>query len=126
MAHFAQVVNGVVTQVIVAEQDFIDSGAVGPAAQWIQTSYNTQGGVHTLGGTPLRKNYAGIGYSYDTGRDAFIPPKPYPSWVLVDDTCLWESPVPMPSDAGTGTPPKMYTWNEPTTNWVEVVVPATE
>ena len=123
MAHFAQVVNGVVTQVIVAEQDFINSGAVGPAAQWIQTSYNTQGGVHTLGGTPLRKNYAGIGYSYDAGRDAFIPPKPYASWILVDDTCQWESPVPVPSDAGTGTPPKAYTWDEPTTSWVEVVLP---
>jgi hypothetical protein len=125
MAHYAQVVNGVVTQVIVADESFINSGAVGPASQWIQTSYNTQGGVHTLGGTPLRKNYAGIGYSYDTGRDAFIPPKPFASWLLVEDTCQWESPVPMPSDAGTGTPPKMYTWDEATVNWVEVV-PATE
>ena len=82
-----------------------------------QTSYNTSGGVHRLGGTPLRKNYAGIGYTYDAGRDAFIQPKPYNSWLLDENTCLWNPPVAMPEDAGTGEPPKRYTWNEDTTSW---------
>lgn len=77
-----------------------------------RTSYNTHGGVHTAGGTPFRKNYAGIGYTYDPQRDAFIPPKPYPSWVLNEDTCLWDAPVPMPSDG------KMYQWDEATTSWI--------
>lgn len=78
-----------------------------------RTSYNTVGGVHTNGGTPFRKNYAGIGYAYDAQRDAFIPPKPYPSWILNEQTCLWEPPVAMPHDG------KMYQWDEDTTNWVE-------
>jgi len=85
-----------------------------------QTSYNTHGGVHALGGTPFRKNYAGLGYTYDAGRDAFIPPKPYKSWVLNESTCLWGSPIPYPTDVGTPEAPKMYTWNEETVNWVEV------
>ena len=71
----------------------------------------------------MRKNYAGIGYSYDTGRNAFIPPKPYASWVLNESTAQWESPVPMPLDAGTGIPPKFYNWDEATTSWVESVTP---
>ncbi len=79
-----------------------------------QTSYNTHGGVHALGGTPLRKNYAGIGYTYDAGRDAFIPPKPYASWVLNETTCLWDAPVAYPDDG------KRYSWDEATTSWVEV------
>ena len=79
-----------------------------------RTSYNTSGGVHLLGGVPLRKNYAGIGYTYDGARDAFIPPKPYPSWLLDEATCLWEAPVPMPSDGG------RYRWDEATTSWVLV------
>lgn len=112
MSHFAQVDNGIVIQVIVAEQDVIDSGLFGTG--WIQTSYNTHGGVHATGGTPLRKNYAGVGYTYDADRDAFIPPQPYPSWVLNEDTCLWDAPVPMPTDG------KLYSWDEPTTAWVEV------
>ena len=112
MAHFAKVENGIVTQVIVAEQDFINSGHVGDPAQWIQTSYNTFGGIHTLGGTPLRKNYAGNGYTYDAERDAFIPPKPYASWSLNEETCLWEAPVARPDD---GQP---YIWNEGTTSWI--------
>ena len=92
-----------------------------------QTSYNTRGGVHYTDGVPsedqtkaFRKNYAGLGYTYDAGRDAFIPPKPYNSWVLNEDTCLWDAPVAMPADAGTGEPPKRYTWDENTTSWVEV------
>ena len=90
MSHFAKIENGLVTQVIVAEQDFIDSGYVGSPTDWIQTSYNTRGGIHTLGGTPLRKNYAGIGFTYDSTRDAFIPPMPSDgSYILDEDTCLW-------------------------------------
>lgn len=111
MSHFAKVENGVVTSVIVAEQDFIDSGAVGDPSQWVQTSYNTYGGVHSAGGTPLRKNYAGIGFTYDAQRDAFIPPKPFPSWVLNEQTCLWSAPMPMPTDG------KAYVWNESTLTW---------
>jgi hypothetical protein len=110
MGHFAKVVDGVVTQVIVAEQDFINT----QEGDWIQTSYNTQGGVHLLGGTPLRKNYAGIGYTYDSQRDAFIPPKPYPSWTLNEETCQWEALSPYPTDG------KLYLWNETTTSWIEV------
>jgi hypothetical protein len=113
MAHFAQIENGIVTQVIVAEQDVIDSGLFGTG--WIQTSYNTRGGVHANGGTPLRKNYAGVGYAYDSGRDAFIPPKPYPSWVMSEETCLWSAPVERPTEGGA------FIWNEETLNWIEVV-----
>jgi hypothetical protein len=116
MAHFAKVVDGVVTQVIVAEQEFFQTFVDSSPGEWIQTSYNTYGGQHKLGGTPLRKNYAGIGYTYDRTKDAFIAPKPYASWVLNEDTCLWEAPVAMPQDD------KMYTWDEPTTNWVELPI----
>jgi hypothetical protein len=119
MAHFAQIdENNIVTRVLVIEQDVVDSGLFGEPSTWVQTSYNTIGGVHTLGGTPLRKNYAGIGYTYDSVRDAFIPPKPYASWTLVEDTCQWQAPVPMNDDG------KLYTWNEDTLSWVEVTLPA--
>jgi hypothetical protein len=118
MSHFAQIDdNDTVIQVIVAEQDFINSGAVGDPSRWIQTSYNTMGGVHRLGGTPLRKNYAGIGYTYHRQLDAFIPPKPYPSWVLDETTCLYNPPIPYPADAGQGDPPNMYMWNEDEQGW---------
>jgi hypothetical protein len=120
MSHFAKVENGIVTQVIVAEQDFIDSGAVGDPSTWVQTSYNTYGGQHRNGGTPLRMNYAGIGMVYDSVRDAFYAPSPYPSWVLDEATCIWNAPVPLPEDAGQGDPPKAYNWDEATTSWVEV------
>jgi len=110
MSHFAKIENGIVTQVIVAEQDVIDSGLFGTG--WIQTSYNTYGGVHKNGGIPLRKNYAGIGYTYDANRDAFIPPQPYASWVLNENTCCWNAPTSMPTDG------KMYVWNESTLSWV--------
>ena len=83
-------------------------------AIWKQTSYNTLGGVHNNGGTPLRKNYAGIGYTYDEDRDAFIPPKPYASWILNEDTCLWEAPVAYPDDG------ERYVWNESTTSWDQI------
>jgi hypothetical protein len=111
MAHFAQVENGVVTQVIVADQDVIDSGAFGSG--WVQTSYNTQGGQHRFGGTPFRKNYAGLGYTYDPQRDAFIPPQPFSSWTLNEDTCLWQAPVAMP-DTG------MWAWDETIQSWIEI------
>jgi hypothetical protein len=117
MAHFAKIENGVVAQVIVAEQDFIDTGAVGHG--WVQTSYNTRGGIHygqdgqPSGREQLRKNYAGVGYTYDAGRDAFIPPKPFPSWTMSEETCLWSAPTPMPTDD------KRYSWDEPTLAWVE-------
>jgi len=111
MAHFAKVENGIVKQVIVAEQDVIDSGVFGHG--WIQTSYNTHGGKHPED-RPLRMNYAGVGYSYDSARDAFIPPQPFNSWLLNEDTCLWDAPVAMPTDD------KKYVWDEETVNWKEV------
>ena len=113
MAHFAKVCDGFVTQVIVAEPEFFNNFVDSSAGEWIQTSYNTIGGVHQLGGTPLRKNYAGIGFTYDREKDAFIPPKPFTSWVLNESTCLWEAPTPMPDDG------KIYIWVEATTSWVE-------
>lgn len=111
MAHFAKVNNGIVEQVIVAEPEFFNTFVDSSPGQWIQTSYNTHGGVHTLGGAPLRKNYAGIGFTYDAQRDAFIPPKPFPSWELNEETCLWESPTPYPDDG------EEYTWNETSQAW---------
>ena len=111
MAHFAKVENGIVKQVIVAEQEFIDSAVLGHG--WIQTSYNTHGGKHPEG-RPLRKNYAGVGYAYDEQRDAFIPPQPFASWLLNEDTCLWDAPVAMPTDD------KKYAWDEESVSWKEV------
>ena len=114
MSHFAEIdQDNIVVRVIVAEQDFINSGAVGDPRQWIQTSYNTQGGQHLLGGTALRKNYAGPGFVYDYERDAFIPPRPYDSWILDEETCLWTAPVARPNDD------KVYIWNESDQQWVE-------
>ena len=113
MSHFAQInQNNTVTQVIVADQDFIDSGVVGDPSTWIQTSYNTFGGQHRLNRTPLRKNYAGIGYVYDSELDAFIAPKPFESWILNSETCLWEAPIAKPEG--------MYYWNEEELTWVEI------
>ena len=100
--------------VIVAEPEFFETFVDSSPGQWIQTSYNTYGGVHKLGGTPLRKNYAGIGFTYDYEKDAFIPPKPFNSWTLNETTCLWEAPTPRPQDG------KLYDWDETTTAWVEV------
>ena len=174
MSHFAEISgsNNIVTRVIVAEQDFINSGAVGASSNWIQTSYNTKGGVHHCGGieyvtepveakdavlytdediipedkevgdvmipaveaveavyvegkspedvgkpdggVALRKNYAGIGYTYDKDKDAFYTPKPFASWTLDEDTCLWEAPVAYPDDD------KDYSWDEDSQAWVEV------
>jgi len=113
LSHFAKVVDGVVSQVIVAEPEFFQTFVDSSPGEWIQTSYNTRGGQHPEG-RPLRKNYAGIGYTYDRTRDAFIPPKPFASWTLNEDTCLWDAPVAYPTDG------KVYRWDEATTNWVEV------
>ncbi len=109
MAHFAQVVDGVVVNVIVAEQDFIDM--LPDSGSWIQTSYNTKHGVHLSGGTPLRKNYAGIGFAYDPIRDAFIPLQPYPSWILSEETCDWNPPVEYPLNG------QKYQWDENSVSW---------
>jgi hypothetical protein len=109
MAHFAKVVDGIVTQVIVAEPEFFDTFIDTSAGEWVQTSYNTYGGVHILGGTPLRKNFAGIGFTYDKSLDAFIPPKPYPSWVLNEESCLYEPPITKPENPDEN---NSYIWNE--------------
>jgi len=119
MSHFAKVENGIVTQVIVIEQDVLNTGLWGDPGSWIQTSYNTFGGEHRTGGTPMRKNYAGVGYTYDSVRDAFYAPQPYPSWILNESTCIWEAPTPMP-DPVEGS---YYTWDEATTSWVLNTIP---
>ena len=110
MAHFAKVLDGIVQRVIVAEQDYIDQLVETQPGEWIQTSYNTRGGVHSGGGTPLRKNFAGIGYHYDAAADAFYEPQPYPSWTLNTTSYVWEPPVAHPGDGP-------YTWNEETESW---------
>jgi len=115
MSHYAKVNNGIVEQVIVAESDFFDTFVDSSPGEWIQTSYNTHGGIHSNGETPLRKNYAGVGFTYDSTRDAFIEPQPYPSWTLNEDTCQYDSPVPYPTDD------EHYTWDESTTNWKEII-----
>jgi hypothetical protein len=111
MSHFAKVNSGVVEQVIVAESEFFDNFVDSSPGEWIQTSYNTYGGVHANGGDPMRMNYAGINFTYDRVRDAFIPPQPFESWILNEDTCLWDAPVDMPDDDN------IYMWNEETANW---------
>jgi len=113
MAHFAKVQDGIVTKVIVAEPEFFDTFVDDSPGSWVQTSYNTKGGQHPEN-RPLRKNYAGIGFTYDNVRDAFIPPQPFASWTLNETTCLWDSPVTYPDDGET------YEWNEETTSWVNV------
>ena len=129
MSHFAKVVDNIVTEVIVAEQDFIDT--LPDSSAWVQTSYNTRGGKHYApntsdedGGVALRKNYAGVGYTYDSTRDAFIPEQLYPSWLLDEDTCDWDSPVPHPNKDATDENPgdgKFYEWDESIVNWKEIV-----
>ena len=117
MSHFAKVIDGVVTEVIVAEQDYID--AQPDSSIWIQTSYNTRGGKHynpltgEEEGVALRKNYAGEGFIYDKKLDVFYEPQPYSSWILNTDTYLWSPPTPYPTDG------KMYDWDENTTSWKE-------
>ena len=118
MAHFAQIdENNIVTRVLVIEQEMVDTGLWGDPATWIQTSYNTRGGVHYSsdnlpdGGTSLRKNFAGIGYTYDSANDVFYPPKPFNSWLLSTQTWLWEPPIPLPEDD------KPHRWDEDTLSW---------
>ena len=114
MSHYAKVLDGKVIQVIVAEPEFFNTFVDSSPGEWIQTSYNTYGGQHKTGGTPLRKNYAGIGYTYDRVKDAFISPKPFASWVLNETSCLWEPPTSMPNDGNS------YIWNETTESWDQV------
>lgn len=117
MGHFAKVVDGKVSQVIVAEPDFFTTFVDSSPGAWIQTSYNTVGNQHTQGGTPLRGNYAGVGYTYDATNDVFYAPQPYASWILNTTTWTWEAPTPMPVDG------KPYKWDEATQSWVEIVAP---
>lgn len=132
MAHFAKIQNGIVTNVIVAEAEFFDTFIDSSPGEWIQTSFNVKGGIYydpttglpaadqaaALANNPARnrKNYAGIGYTYDAQKDVFIPPKRLASFVLNEQTCLWEPPVPMPNDG------KYYYWDEPTVSWIENTV----
>jgi hypothetical protein len=113
MAHFCKVVDGKVVSVIVAEPEFFDTFVDSSPGTWLQTSYNTFGNKHTKGGTPLRGNYAGIGYTYDVAKDVFYAPQPFASWLLNNDY-LWQAPVPFPTDG------KQYEWNEPTLAWIEI------
>jgi len=118
MAHFAKINNNNIVETVLVVPDeqehrgneFLTQD-LGLGGTWVQTSYNTYGGVHLLGGTPFRKNYAFIGCTYDESRDAFIPPKPFQSWTLNEETCLWESPTPYPTDGS------MYSWNEKIQQW---------
>ena len=124
MAHFAKLGTGnIVTAVHVVSNDIATTEQAGvdflndlykTRDVWKKTSYNTKGGVHLLGGTPFRKNYAGVGYTYDQTKDAFIPPKPFDSWTLNETTCIWEAPVAYPSDG------KDYEWDESSTSWKEI------
>jgi hypothetical protein len=126
MAHYAKIEDGIVIQVNVIDEEYFHANReTRYTGQWVQTSYNTQGGTHynPETGEPsadqtkaLRKNYAGVGYTYDEVRDAFIPPKPFNSWLLDEDTCNWNSPIPMPTDG------KIYTWNEDNQEWTEVTI----
>jgi hypothetical protein len=113
MSHFAKVIDGQVTQVIVAEKEFFDTYVDPTPGEWIQTSYNTQGGKHLLGGTPLRGNYAGIGYIYDHTNDVFYPAQPFASWTISAPDWTWKAPVDYPTDG------KFYVWNETTKTWDE-------
>jgi len=124
MAHFAKIVDGIVSQVIVAEPEFFDTFVDSSPGTWLQTSYNTRGGVHYNpetgepdGGVALRKNYAGVGFTYDAVRDAFYAPQPYPSWTLNETSCVWEAPVAYPTDG------ELYIWNEDTQAWDALETP---
>lgn len=125
MGHYAKVENGLVTDVVVADESFISTGALGDPAGWVQTSYNTRGGIHYVPNSnppepspdqsqALRANYAGIGYTYDSVNDVFYAPQPYPSWTIGPTDWIWQPPVPYPTDGGT------YTWDEATQSWVPV------
>lgn len=120
MAHFAEIdENNLVIRVLVTSNELPDEGKSwledNLGGTWVQTSYNTKKGVHALGETPFRKNFASPGFTYDSERDAFIPPKPFDSWILNEETCHWEAPIPYPQDD------KTYRWDEETISWVEVL-----
>jgi hypothetical protein len=126
MGHYAKVLDGQVTQVIVADADFFTTFVDSSPGAWIQTSYNTRGGIHYVPDSTepsadqskaLRANYAGIGYTYDQANDVFYAPRPYASWTISAPTWIWQAPVAYPTDG------KMYTWDEATTSWVEVTTP---
>ena len=121
MGHFAKIENNIVINVIVAEQEVIDSGIVGDPTSWVQTSYNTRGGIHYApnsntpdGGVALRANFAGIGHTYDRVNDVLYAPKPYPSWTISSPDWIWKAPISYP-DAQ-----KLYDWDEPTLSWIEI------
>jgi hypothetical protein len=114
MAHYAKVDQGRVIKVIVAEAEFFATFVDSSPGEWIQTSYNTRGGVHLNGGTPLRGNFAGIGHIYDKINDVFYAPQPYASWTLNQTTWTWDAPIPMPDNENS------YRWNESTTSWVVI------
>jgi hypothetical protein len=117
MAHFARIdENNIVIEVLVIDQESVDTGLFGDPKSFIQTSYNTYAGEHKLGGTPLRKNFAGIGYTYNPIKDAFIPPKPYSDWLFNEQTCRWDAPLEYPNDG------KDYYWNESESTWTEIKV----
>ena len=131
MGHFAKVENGLVTKVIVADLEFFKTFVDTSPGEWIQTSYNTRGGIHYKPDSTepsedqsktLRMNYAGIGYTYDKIKDAFIPPKPYDSWILNEETCLWDSPVAYPTAVDAHGNRKIYTWNESSVSWLEYII----
>ena len=125
MAHFAQIdENNIVTRVLVIEQDVIDTGEFGDPATWVQASYNTRAGVYYTPNTStkdpdqskaFRKHYPGVGFKYDETRDAFIPPQPFPSWILDEDTCLWQAPVPIPPSSGEN---EIHEWDEDSQSWI--------
>ena len=119
MSHFAEIENNIVLRVLVGDNNEPDEGYQflidNFSGTWIKTSYNTLKGIHLLGGVPLRKNFAGIGYTYNSSIDAFVPPQPYSSWVLNADA-VWQAPTPTPTDG------KMYRWDEPMLSWVEVIL----
>ena len=115
MSHFAEVIDGIVTRVIVADQEFIDT--LDNSTQWIQTSYNTHGGINKRTDIPIRKNFAGVDMTYDKDRDAFIGHNQYPSWTLNEESCLYEPPTPYPNDD------KLYSWNEDSQEWIELKMP---
>ena len=127
MAHWAKIENGIVTQVVVAEDEYVEAGHLGNSKEWIKTSYNTRGGVHynPETGLPsadqtkaLRKNYAVVGMLYNAESDAFTYSQPYPSWILDETTGFWNPPIDYPEDQGQGNPPKFYHWNESNQSWV--------